>query len=110
VSPDERFEALRMVFQGEPGVAGGAGDAPKGAFGASALKVDGKIFAMLAQGRLVVKVPRERVSALVESGAGMQFDPGHGRPMREWFSLDPGAKNSWEELSREALAFVGGRG
>ncbi len=108
MSPEERFESLRAGFQSEPGVTGGAGDAPRKAFGASALKVGGKIFAMLARSRLVVKLPRERVAALVESGAGTQFDPGHGRPMREWLSVDPEAPLDWDALSREALVFVGG--
>ena len=109
VTSEERFEEVRAVLRGEPGVEGGAGDAPKKAFGASALKVNGKIFAMVAQGRLVVKLPRGRVDALIASGEGLRFDPGHGRVMKEWFSLDPGSGLDWNGLAREALGFVGGR-
>src|SRR5437879_2948566 len=56
-------------------------------FGSNGLKVNGKIFAMLAQSTVVVKLPRERVQALVAAGAGEQFDPGHGRRMKEWIAL-----------------------
>jgi hypothetical protein len=110
VTPEERFEVLRAVFRGEPGVEGGAGDAPRKAFGASALKVDGKIFAMVAQGRLVVKQPRGRVDALIAAGEGLRFDPGHGRVMKEWFGLDLGSGLDLDGLAREALVFVGGKG
>jgi hypothetical protein len=50
---------------------------------------------MLSKGRLVVKLPRQRIDALVATGAGERFDPGHGRLMKEWLPL-----------AREALAFV----
>jgi hypothetical protein len=77
------------------------------AFGAGALKVNGKIFAMPVRGALVIKLPRARVTALVQSGAGEYFDPGHGRLMREWVSLR-GRETDWIKLAREARAFVKG--
>lgn len=69
------------------------------------LKVKGKIFAMLNRGRLVVKLPKARVNELVSAGAGEQFDPGHGRLMKEWIVIKPG-KTDWIELAGEAYAFV----
>lgn len=49
-------------------------------FGSSALKVNGKIFAMMTpEGTFVVKLPRPRVDELVRLGKGEAFDPGHGR-------------------------------
>jgi hypothetical protein len=72
------------------------------------LKVDGKIFAMLVRGELVVKLPRERVDALVGSGRGHRFDPrGDGRLMKEWLVVE-GPEPPWLELAREAYRFVGG--
>ena len=72
------------------------------------LKVGGKIFAMLVRGDLVVKLPRERVSALVEAGVGRQFDPRRdGRLMKEWVVL-AGDDPPWVEVAREACDFVGG--
>jgi hypothetical protein len=70
------------------------------------LKVGGKIFAMPAQGTLVLKLPSARVAALVAEGRGQRFDPGHGRLMKEWIALD-GGEGEWLELAREAFAFVG---
>jgi hypothetical protein len=45
--------------------------------------VDGKPFALFTQGTLVVKIPKERVAALVDAGVGKPFDPGHGRLMKQ---------------------------
>jgi len=43
------------------------------------LSVNGKIFAMLVRGKLVVKLPKQRVDELVAARVGTYFDPGHGR-------------------------------
>jgi hypothetical protein len=73
------------------------------------LNVKGKIFAMLVKGKLVAKLPRERVDGLVASGAGEYFDPGHGRLMKEWVAVAD-ARPRWVELASEAHTFVkGGR-
>ena len=102
-APDRRFAALAARFLDEPGVTQGTG------FGSvPGLRTGGKIFAMLAHGRLVVKLPRRRVDALVASGAAERFDPGHGRRMKEWASVDPAAPEQWETLAAVALEFVGG--
>jgi len=69
------------------------------------LSVNAKIFAMLARGALVVKLPRARAEALVAAGKGRPFDPGHGRLMKEWVAVSPGA-SPWLPLAREAHAFV----
>jgi hypothetical protein len=74
-------------------------------FGSRALKVDGKIFAMLSHGRFVVKLPAARVDALVAAGDGVYFDPGHGRKMKQWLSLTS-PRPSWIELAMEAYVFV----
>jgi hypothetical protein len=74
-------------------------------FGSNGLKVGGKLFALFTQGTLVVKLPRERVEALVDEGVGEAFDPGHGRRMREWLTVvSPRAQ--WVELAKEAGAYV----
>ncbi|HET8906911.1 MAG TPA: hypothetical protein VFN11_08105, partial [Ktedonobacterales bacterium] len=76
-------------------------------FGADALKARGKIFAMLAGERLVVKLPRQRVDALVASGEGERFDPRRdGRLMKEWLALAPTSEIDWLTLAREAKEFV----
>jgi len=69
------------------------------------LKVNGKIFAMLVKGELVAKLPKDRVDALVATGNGHHFDPGHGRLMKEWVAVAPG-KAPWLDLAREAHRYV----
>ena len=108
VEPQERFAALVEELAGEPGVA--PPDAAGGRrFGSAALKVDGSIFAMLHDGRLVVKLPRPRVEALLADGTGGPFGAGRGRPMREWVTVLSGDDRTWSTLAREALAFVSAR-
>jgi hypothetical protein len=107
VDPVERFAALVDAAGGEPdvqlpGSTGGRG------FGSEALRVGGSIVAMLVQGRVVLKLPRERVSQLVAEGAGVPFENGAGRPMREWVALtgDPAGDGP---LLREALELARSR-
>lgn len=70
------------------------------------LRVNDKIFAMLVRGNLVVKIPRDRVDALVTSGDGERFDSGGGRVMKEWLTLKPDSRQDWLALAKEAIAFV----
>jgi hypothetical protein len=77
-------------------------------FGSGALKVNGKIFAMMSsKEKFVVKLSKERVDELVSSGAGERFDTGHGRVMKEWIVVGTGKAN-WVELAEEAYQFVKG--
>ena len=97
----EMFERLTNRFASEPTVSQGTG------FGSSpGLRVRGKIFAMLAGGGLVVKLPKNRVDELESSGVGSRFDPGHGRVMREWATVPVSHGADWEQLAAEAFAFV----
>ncbi len=83
---------------------------PGRTFGAAALKIDNRIFAMLTGGALVLKLPAARVRALVEAGEGGPFDAGKGTPMREWVAIGADRAGAWEPLAREAAAFVGEAG
>ena len=77
-------------------------------FGSSALKINGKIFAMMSsRDRFVVKLPRERVAELVKAGNGRQFSPGPGRVMKEWLEVKA-TKPQWNALAKEARDFVQG--
>ena len=110
VTPEERFAAIIEALVGNPNVTPPSSDAlSKKRFGSQALKISNKIFAMLAGGRFVVKLPRQRVDALVASGDGERFDPGHGRPMKEWVVVGPSLQRDWLPLAREAMAFVGSK-
>ena len=70
------------------------------------LRVSGKIFAMLVHGELVVKLPRDRVDDLVDTGLARRFDAGKGRPMKEWASVPANASRRWRGLVEEAKLFV----
>jgi TfoX/Sxy family transcriptional regulator of competence genes len=76
-------------------------------FGSNGLKVNGKLFALFTQGTLVVKLPKERVAALVAARVGKNFDPGHGRLMLEWLTITS-TKASWVDLAKDAHDFVKG--
>jgi TfoX/Sxy family transcriptional regulator of competence genes len=78
-------------------------------FGAGTLQVNGRIFAMISGGRLVLKLPAERVAALLASGEGRPFDAGKGRAMREWVALDERPDEQWLTLAEQARDFVAGR-
>jgi hypothetical protein len=112
VTPEERYAAVVEVLAGRPDVTGGP-DEPgsRHRFGSSELKVRGRIFAMLVRGRLVVKLPRQRVDALVASAAGDRFDPRRdGRLMKEWLTVGPASEERWLPLATEAMEFVASKG
>jgi TfoX/Sxy family transcriptional regulator of competence genes len=105
-TPETRFAAVIEEILNEPGV---TPPTEGNGFGSSALKVENKIFAMLVRGRLVVKLPRERVDALVASGDGERFDANKGRPMKEWLALAEHSQVAWLSLAQEAMKFVRAR-
>ena len=104
ITSEERFATIVEALLSNPDVTpplDGKG------FGSSGLRIHNKIFAMLVGGRLVVKLPKPRVDALIASGAGERFDPRHdGRLMKEWVTVEPMSEEGWLNLSREAMEFV----
>jgi hypothetical protein len=102
-SLESRYEDLIDELVGIDGVTpprGGSG------FGRSTIRYQGKIFVMLVRGRLVLKLPGQRVDELVAAGDGVHFDANKGTPMKEWLSLDPDSGQDWLSLAREALDFA----
>jgi hypothetical protein len=106
LGPQDRYADLVDELTGVPGV-----DPPGGGrgFGRTALRYETKIFAMLVRGRLVLKLPADRVDQLVGGGDGVHFDANKGTPMREWLSLDPQSEHDWLPLAHEALTFARAR-
>jgi YjbR len=99
---DDAFAVIAQALLGEPDVEEGTG------FGTNpGLRVRGKIFAMLFHDELVLKLPAERSTDLVETGAASRFTVGK-RHMREWVALGHGGELDWTELAREALTYVRG--
>ena len=100
---EAQFDDLIAQLLQYPGV---TPPSPGRGFGSSALRVDGRIFAMLVRGHLVLKLPESHIDTLLIAGEGKRFDANKGTPMREWFALDPGSQLSWLELARNAMTFV----
>jgi TfoX/Sxy family transcriptional regulator of competence genes len=94
------FSDVRTSFQSRPGVE------TTRMFGSEGLKVAGKVFAMEVKGALVVKLTAARAQELVNVGQAQIFDPGHGRPMKQWVSVSANSGQNWCALAEEAYAVV----
>jgi len=105
-SAEESFGQIVAAVADEDGVTVGAGRG----FGTGTLQVDGRIFAMSNDAGLVLKLPAARVAALLADGAGLPFDAGKGRPMKEWVIVPWEGGVDLAALAGEARAFVGRRG
>ncbi len=107
-TPEERFAKIVKALRSHSGVTPPS-DAPnsKGKFGSSGLKINDKIFAMMtSKGAFVVKLPQQRVDALIRSREGTRFDLGHGRLMKEWLTVETPSEKTWLRLAKEAMEFV----
>ena len=73
------------------------------------LRVSGAFFASCdhRSGDLIVKLPRQRVEQLIETGAGKPFTPA-GRTFREWVLIEDRDQARWAELIDEARLYVAG--
>ena len=71
------------------------------------LRVNGEFLAMAEYrtGDLVVKLPRDRVDALVGSGVGLPFAPAK-KVFREWVQVPGRDEALWRTLMDEGLVFV----
>src|SRR5262249_57266323 len=102
VTADARFAAVVAALAGKRDV---TRESRQG-FGSGALKVNGKIFAMMTpRAEFVVKIPKARVDELVSDGIGERFEPGPGRIMKEWLAL-AGHSQLWVNLDNEASQLV----
>ena len=108
ITPEERFARTVTALRSHSGVTPPS-NAPqsKKRFGSSGLRINDKIFAMISsKGKFVVKLPQQRVDALIASGEGKRFDPGHGRLMKEWLTVETTSDELWLRLAKEAMRFV----
>lgn len=97
---DALFDELSRTFLRSPAVTTAK------MFGGSALKVKNKVFACFYKGKLVLKLPRERVDDLVARGGAVHFDSGTGRPAKEWVAIDASRADESLGLAKEAKKFV----
>jgi hypothetical protein len=73
-------------------------------FGCRGLRTGRKFFAIRWDEQLVLKLPPDRLTALVESGGGTPFEPMEGRRMNGWIVLT--GSDDPAPLVEEARAFV----
>jgi hypothetical protein len=105
VMADPRHQALSDRLLAQPDVGAGTG------FGSGrGLRVAGRIFAIFGDGAVTLKLPRARVAELEAGGVGRRFDPGHGRLMKEWLTVQEDHADAWGPLADEAVAYVRGTG
>ncbi len=95
------FEPIAKKFLKERDVA------EKKMFGTTALTIKGKVFVFPWKGRVVFKLPKERVEEIIASKKGIYFDPGHGRISKEWVAINPNTDSECINLAKEAKNFVG---
>jgi hypothetical protein len=71
------------------------------------LKTKKKMFVMFnKQGNYVVKLPKERVTELINSGVGNPYDPGNGKIMKEWVIIPAKYTDKWIEFAEEGKNFA----
>ncbi|MGZ3304943.1 MAG: hypothetical protein ACXU8U_03700 [Asticcacaulis sp.] len=99
LSPD--LARLMSAVSGTPGVTIGRALANYG------LMRDGKLFAFIKDGALVLKLPAARIDILCETHNAVRFDRGQGKPLREWVVVPASHSAGWPDLVREACDFVG---
>ena len=97
---EDAYARIVEDLDGEPGVATGR------MFRSVGLHHETRYFALLNDGRLVLKLPADRVAELVAAGEGDRFEPGPGRVMREWITLADAGVDGWPGLADEALAYA----
>jgi hypothetical protein len=102
-SPADFFHDVSVEALAHPDVAPGT------MMGFPCLRVAGAFFASCDHrtGDLIVKLPRDRVAELINSGTGKPFAPA-GHTFREWVLIADRDEAHWTELIDEARRFVGG--
>jgi hypothetical protein len=97
--PHETFWEIAFEFLGRDDVEEGT------MFGFGCLRASGQFVAMPGNnfGGMVVKLPANRVTALIEAGTGSPVAPA-GRPFKEWVAVDD--QTLWPGLIEESIAFL----
>ena len=94
---EDRWEQLVVDAEG--------GDVSAGKmFGSRGLRTGRKFFAVWWHEQLVVKLPPDRLTGLVEAGQAQPFEPMEGRRMNGWIVVDESV--DWPPVVQEAGAYV----
>ena len=101
---DRIFDTIAKAFVSDPKIS------QSKMFGSPGLKISGKVFAFLMKGKLVFKLPKEKVDELVAAKEGKHFGhmfaPDNWRPMKEWIEVNSENKKVLLNLAQEAKDFV----
>jgi hypothetical protein len=97
VSAAERYQDLCDEMLTLPGASIGRALSNEG------LMVNGKLFAFLLRGKLIVKLPVERVAEVIAAGTGAAALMG-SRTMKQWVEVT--ADVDWPQLARESYDCV----
>jgi hypothetical protein len=54
----------------------------------------------------VIKLSPERVKEFIDSGDGLPFDPGTGKPKKDRVLIQASKKDLWIPLSKESKKYV----
>ena len=95
------YASVKAHFESVAGVTVNAGR------GAQGLKVGNKMFAMFSKGDLLLKMPPERVAAIIAAGRGLPYDPGTGKVLKNYVLIPASNKRSWIKLCEEATEEAG---
>ena len=101
--PNPNYDAIIKELVMDPAVADSQ------MFGMRSAKVNGKAFAGLYEGKLVLKLG-QKAKDMITAGKATAFDPsGTGRAMGGWCVIDQpktGVVKAWQTLAHEAKEFV----
>lgn len=100
-APEKQYESIIENMTAHEGVAANQ------MFGMPCLKINGKAFAGLHKGQVMVfkLTDMAHKEALSLPGAAL-FDPGMGRPMKEWVTVPVEYKDKWQHFAEEAKEYV----
>lgn len=96
----QRFEAIVLAFRKAE-----AGVERVKLFGYDCLRFGGKVFAKIDKDRLVMKLPKPRIEALMRAGQLEPYDGKRGT-MKEWVVVDAADERLAIRLANEARAFA----
>ena len=101
---EELFDDVAKSFNSDPKIS------QSKMFGSPGLKINGKVFAFLMKGKLILKLPKGQVDELVLANEGKPFGhmfaPNNWRPMKEWVEVLSDDEKVWLKLAKKARDFV----
>ena len=74
--------------------------------GAQGMKIGKKMFVMFFKGELIVMLPPERVTELIESGEALPHDPGTGKPMKNRVLVPESMEAKWIDFCEESRRYM----